>query len=586
MKLETRNQKAESGGRQTGISAFAKFRSYHLPWILSWLAAFTALVFLHLPLLRLPYFWDEAGYYIPAAMDFFHYGQLIPSSTLPNGHTPLVIIYLAMAWRAFGFSPLVARTAMIAVAAGTLAGLYALGRRAANREIRCWSVLLLALSPLFFAQSSLAHLDLAAGLFTLLALLALLDGHPWMFALASTAAVLSKETALVLLPVAWVFSWWQRRRTTSPLARAWWAAYLAPIAALIAWTAFYHHATGFWTGNREYLSYNLYSTLHPVRALLTLLRRLYETFVGGFNWLLTAGAIAGIVWARRKKIGANPVTSVIPAKPVLREGRGVGVRSANPLETPGIPASRPRPLEQQAAKAGIYSANRETPVIPAREEIHSLFFLGGWLTAAYLVMLSLVGGAILPRYLLPIFPPLVLIAVILIWRLPRAAARAIVVFTAGCFVWAWSLNPPFPFPFEDNLTYADFVRLHVRTAQLLQAQAGKDRILTAWPASDELTHPFLGYVRQPLNVVALQDFGRQDFDGVSPESFDCLYLYSRRWEPSNNWMKRFSWLERLQQRYFDYQPEVSESELVARYHLRLLTSLAGRRQWARIYVKQ
>jgi 4-amino-4-deoxy-L-arabinose transferase-like glycosyltransferase len=524
----------EKDDRQTGIRAFAKFGTSHLHWIFSWLAAFAVLLFLHLPFLRLPYYWDEAGYYIPAAMDFFHYGRLIPTSTPPLGHTPLVIIYLALAWRAFGFSPLVTRTAMIAGAAGTLAGLYALGRRVANWEIRCWSVLLLGLSPLFFAQSALAHIDLPAALFTVLALLALLEDHPTRFALASTAAVLSKETAVVLLPVAWIFSWWHHKRTTGTLARAWWAAYLAPIAVLIAWTAFYHHATGFWTGNRQYLSYNLYSTLHPVRALMTLLRRLYETFVGGFNWLLTAGAIAGTAWARRKRIGANLKTSVIPAK------------------------------------AGI----------------HSLFFLGGGLTAAYLVMLSVVGGAVLPRYLLPIFPPLLLIAVILIWRLPRPFARSIMIITASCFVWAWFLNPPFPFPFEDNLTYADFIRLHERAAQFLQAQAGKQRILTAWPASDELARPFLGYVRQPLNVVALQDFGRQDFDGVSPESFDCLYLYSRRWEPANNWMKRFSWFQRLQRRYFDYQPEVAESELAARYHLRLLASLAGHRQWVRIYVKQ
>jgi len=141
----------EKVGRQTGIRTFARFGSFHPHWVFIWLAASAVLVFLHLPLLRLPYFWDEAGYYIPAAMDFFHSGRLIPSSTLPNGHTPLVIVYLAMAWRAFGFSPLVTRTAMIAVAAATLAGLYALGRRVANREIRCWSVLLLALSPLFFA---------------------------------------------------------------------------------------------------------------------------------------------------------------------------------------------------------------------------------------------------------------------------------------------------------------------------------------------------------------------------------------------------------------------------------------------------
>jgi hypothetical protein len=507
-------------------------------------------------------------------MDFFRTGQLVPSSTLPTGHTPLVIIYLALAWRAFGFSPVVTRAAMIVVAACTLAGVYALGRRVANREIGCWSVLLLALSPLFFAQSVLAHLDLAAGLFTLLALLALLDEHPWRFALASTCAVLSKETAVVLLPVAWLFSWWQHRRAASSLARAWWAAYLAPLVVLIAWAGFYHHATGFWTGNREYLRFNLYSTLNPVRVLLTLLRRLYQTFIGGFNWLLTAGAIAGIRWARRNKIGAPQGESHPFACHSERSEESRSAQVSDGGTTLQAQATLHAPPEESVQ-------NQPGPSIRRR-----FLFLGGWLTAAYLVMLSLVGGAVLPRYLLPVFPPLVLIAVILIWRLPRPAARSVMVFTAGCLVWAWFLNPPYPFPFEDNLAYADFIRLHEQAAQLLEAQPGNRRILTAWPASDELARPYLGYVRQPLNVVAVEGFGRHEFHSVSLESFDCLYLYLRRWEPSSNWLRSFPWLQRLQEHYFEYQPQIPEQELAARYHLRLLASFERRHQWVRIYVRQ
>jgi 4-amino-4-deoxy-L-arabinose transferase-like glycosyltransferase len=544
--------------RRLGVEAFTRFVSFRVRPIFGWLAAFVVLCLLHYPLLRLPYYWDEAGYYIPAAMDFYRSGQLVPSSTLPTGHTPLVIIYLALAWRAFGFSPLVTRAAMIVFAAGTLTGVYALGRRVANREIRCWSVLLLALSPLFFAQSVLAHLDLAAGLFTLLALLALLDERPWHFALASTCAVLSKETAVVLLPVAWIFSWWQHRRAASSLPRAWWVACFAPLVALVAWAGFYHQATGFWTGNHQYLQYNLYSTLNPVRMLLTLLRRLYETFVGGFNWLLTAGALAGIRWAQRNKIG---------------QAQGIVAQAAGDKTT--LPA-----------QATAWEASEESGQNQPRSNILRRFvFLGGGLTMAYLVLLSVVGGAVLPRYLLPIFPPLVLIAVILIWRLPRAAARSIMVFTAGCFVWAWFLNPPYPFPFEDNLAYADFIRLHEQAAQFLEAQPGNRRILTAWPASDELARPLLGYVRQPLNVVALEGFGRHEFHSVSPESLDCLYLYSRHWEPSNNWLTRFPWLQRLQQRYFEYQPQIPEQELAERYHLKLRASFERRRQWVRIYVR-
>ncbi len=499
-------------------------------------------VLLHFPLLRLPYFWDEIGYYIPAAMDFFHSWKLVPSSTLHTGHPPLVIVYLGLAWRAFGFSPLVTRAAMLVVAACTLAGVYALGRRVAGREAGYWSVMLLALSPLFFAQSTMAHLDLTAGLFTLLALIALLSGRPASFALAATCAVLSKETAVVLAPLGWWFFCWRARRGMQPMARAWWAAFLCPLAALVAWEVFYHHVTGVWTGNSEYLRYNLYSTLNPVRALLALVRRLFETFVSGFNWLLTAGAIAGFYWSHRKRMGGCP---------------GGGPLGAS---------------EEPALNQSAQTTQRQ------------LFFIGGWLIAIYLVMLSVVGGAILPRYLLPIYPPLVLIAVILIRRLPKLAARSLLALTACCFVWAWFLNPPYPFPYEDNLAYADFVQLHERAAQFLEAQAGDKRVLTAWPATDELARPSLGYVRRPLHIVASEGFAGDDFRSISMDSFDCLYLYSRRWEPANNWLERFPRLLRLQARYFEYQPQAREDELVAKYHLRLLASFEKRGQWVRIYV--
>ena len=42
---------------------------------------FAALYASHFTLLRLPYYWDEAGYYIPAAWDFFRTGSLIPITT-------------------------------------------------------------------------------------------------------------------------------------------------------------------------------------------------------------------------------------------------------------------------------------------------------------------------------------------------------------------------------------------------------------------------------------------------------------------------------------------------------------------------
>src|SRR5208282_4299768 len=110
--------------------------------LLVFFTTFVALLLLHAPLLRLPYFWDETGYYIPAAMDFYRSWLLIPQTTLPEGHSPLVMIYLGLAWRLFGYSAWTARIAMTLIATATVASLYVLARRIANREIAAWSAVL------------------------------------------------------------------------------------------------------------------------------------------------------------------------------------------------------------------------------------------------------------------------------------------------------------------------------------------------------------------------------------------------------------------------------------------------------------
>jgi putative addiction module component (TIGR02574 family) len=115
-----------------------------LPWVAGLPLVFSVLLLVHWPLLHLPCFWDEAGYYIPAALDFYHLGKLIPESTLPTGHTPLVMVYLALAWKMFGFSPPVTRLVMALVAAGTVTATYALGRRVAGAEAAAWSAALLS----------------------------------------------------------------------------------------------------------------------------------------------------------------------------------------------------------------------------------------------------------------------------------------------------------------------------------------------------------------------------------------------------------------------------------------------------------
>src|SRR5262245_42816135 len=71
----------------------------------------------HSGFLALPYFWDEAGQFVPAALDILREGSFIPRSITPNVHPPAVMAYLAAVWRILGYSPAVTRCAMLLLAA-------------------------------------------------------------------------------------------------------------------------------------------------------------------------------------------------------------------------------------------------------------------------------------------------------------------------------------------------------------------------------------------------------------------------------------------------------------------------------------
>jgi 4-amino-4-deoxy-L-arabinose transferase-like glycosyltransferase len=498
------------------------------------LGGWAALVLAHYRLLCLPYFWDEAGYYALAAVDFYRQHLLIPHSTWSLGHTPLGAVYVGTAWRLFGLSPCVARVAMLLIAAATVVATYELGsrvfRRPSGREMAAWAALLLAVSPLFFAQSAMLHIDLPAALFITLAIIALLERRMALFALAGSLAVLSKETSAIFLPVAWIYAWRQRRE----LRAIDWAGLLSPLLVALAWTVYNHHHTGFWTGNAQYLKYNIYSTLNPIRFLLSLARRLYQLLLGGFGWVLTVGAFLGLRRQRRREIG-----------------------------TP-IPGEAP-PLDASAAK------------------LRDLLFLGAGLCTSYLLFHSIVGGALLRRYLLPAFPVFYLGAVWCLWELPRRLARGFSAAAAVLFVAGWFLTGFYSFEFESNLAYADFVRLHQEAAHYLEQRGEDARILTTWPATGELTQPFLGYVTRPLRVIPIEDFGKTSFIEVRPESFDLLYLYSRKSESLRKGVMQIPLVRQLNRRYFDYVPQISDDVLIDHFHLRLMKAFERHGQWVRIY---
>lgn len=496
----------------------------------------------HAWLARLPYFWDEAGYYVPAAHDIFVSGSLIPQSTVSNAHPPLVMAWVALWWKLFGEVPAASRAAMWAVAAFTLLGVYRLSERANNRQVAVGTTLLTMLYPVFFAQSSLVHLDLAAAGCTFWGLRAYLDDRRLPMFLWFALAGLTKETA-ILAPAAlalWEifgFSLLSRNKQLLffPQRNAGrFVALVTSAVPLALWFGYHYAMTDFIFGNPEFFRYNVVATINPLRVVLALGSRLWQAFLYMGLWALTILTIFAMTL---------------------------------PAQSDSDGTTRPR------------------IAIPIQITFAVVIF-------AYIAALSLVGGAVLSRYMLPVVPLVILIGVSTLWR-RIAAWKLVVAGIAVLFVAGWFWNPLYSFPFEDNLSYRDYVQLHQAGAQYLQSHFRNARVLTAWTASDELNRPWLGYVEQPMNIVRIENFSAEELRTFALANqtsgdrapYDVILAFSTKYEPRFDITDRAPW-SGLKTRFFGYHRDLPPEAIALMLGGRIVMQERRTGQWIAVIAKE
>ena len=483
---------------------------------------FAGIYVAHAPLLRLPYYWDEAGYYIPAAFDFFRTGSLIPVTTLSNAHPPLPSIYLALCWKLAGFSPLVTRTAMCFIATLALLAVYRLAMVLTGRPGAAFAtVLLTALYPVWFAQSTLAHADLFAAAATLWGLAFAFDNHyptqtsrgrarSWAAVACFSVAALSKETAIVTPLALALWEGWQAwqirlqdRGQVDPASGRehvlTGSRYLLVVFPLALWYAWHYHKTGYIFGNPEFLRYNATATLTPLRILIAFAHRVVHI--------------------------ALHMNMFVPVLCTLAAMMLPGLD-----ENDGTPRPRIALLDQERLYFAI---------------------------VGNLIFFSVMGGALLTRYLLPLYPLVLLICVNTLRRRvrywPALIALSGIAFVAGLFV-----NPPYRFAPEDNLAYADAIVLHQQAIRYTLARYPRSMILTAWPATDELTKPELGYVRTPATVAPIDNFSLDQIQRAaqSTQPFATALLFSTKYDPPRLPLGLGPRNEAMDSRFFDFHRDL------------------------------
>lgn len=490
---------------------------------MQWSGTYPALVFavifvfiflLHLPLLQLPYFWDEAGYYVPAARDLLITGSLIPHSTVSNAHPPLVMAWLALWWKVVGYAPLVTRTAMLVLAALSLLGVFRLAERVTNTRVAIASTLCTGLYPVFFAQSSLAQVDLAAAGLTFWGLSAYIEGQTVATVFGFALAALAKETA-ILAPIA--LAVWEivgRLARKSSQRKLWLdgsdpsantdsvrriVSLLMPALPLALWYVYHYSHTGYVFGNPEFFRYNVGATLNSTRFLLALGMRLWQVVGYLHLWVLTLPTLLAM-W-------------------MLPPRRDSG-------------------------------SERSRITVP----VQMVFYV---VVLTNVAAMAVIGGAVLARYMLAAVPLVIILSVSTLWR-RLSFWRSAIAFVVFAFVAGWFWNPPYGFSPEDNLAYRDYVLLHEDGERFLEARYPMARVLTAWPASDEVTRPWLDYVTRPMRVVRIENFSLDEILSAADfrSNYEVALIFSTKYEPGARPWDRWRTWTTMKSRFFGFHRDL------------------------------
>lgn len=484
-------------------------------------AFFLLLAAVHYPYLRLPYFWDELGQFIPASLDLLYTQSWIPVTTTPNIHPPGVMAYLALVWKIAcngAHSILATRLAMLALAAFGALGSFLLAIRL-GRGCPGYpalpAILLLLASPLFYAQSMLAQLDMPAMVFTVWALYLFLEERHGMAALACAALCVSKETGAILPGMFAVWLAVRERRFRFA------AYYVVSLIPLFVWIGALWDETGSPMGDSQFAQYNAVYSLHPVRLLAAIPRRFFYLFVSEFRWI---GTLA-----------------------ILAAPRGTFAGSA---------------AWRWAAAFGF----------------------------AHILTVSVFGGAVLERYLLPVLPLVYAAMGCAFANLKQAWLRwaAPAALTVGLLVSIFT-GPPYLVPFENNIAFTDFVQLHEEAAAALHRMEPRRprSVATAWPLTDALRRSEFGYTDRTFEqIVETTDFSPRNVEDAVRKTpgVEVVVLYDRLHEPA--WtLSSIPVVREFLTKYYGYSPQITPEEMRALGYVQTLR-IEQRGQWVAIYVSR
>lgn len=230
------------------------FRKTSIPFIV-FLLCLATFIFLKVPHIGLPFFWDEAGVYGRIVFQLADQGlSLHPKAInewLSRGHPLLYPNMIAGVCIVFGKNVVVAHAANFAIACTLLISLFFCLRKIFNPWVGLIAAVFLMIQPIFYTQSVLVLPEVALTLSLWWATWGFINKNYHLYILFGTAAVLIKEPAIIWLASLFLWDLMHLKKTSTWRIVLW----LAPIwifgiflviqKAALGWYFFPYHAQAF-----------------------------------------------------------------------------------------------------------------------------------------------------------------------------------------------------------------------------------------------------------------------------------------------------------------------------------------------------
>ncbi len=457
--------------------ATSKSHESKLPRAEIWLAFGIAVIWallLRAGPLDLPYFWDEADVYAPGAHWLAENSLDFRPGVFPDdysrGHPPLLYVMAGMSFRAFGPEPLIGHLVVLPFAALALAATYLLGMCLWGRRTGLAAATLLGITPLFASISAMLLPEVTLTALAALAMLLFVRGRFIALAFCGSAMVLLKETGLFV-----------------PLA----------LAGAVGLEALWH---------RQLLKAVVWKRLALILVPIPVL-------AGFFVWQkLGAGYFIfphhqNLFWAR--DAGFSDLLTVAPST-LVWHGRWLVVGAGGLLALLAIRRKDLRPGLQGLRGTEPYSPDK-TPGATSLALAVALLFLGNTIFFTQMFWLH--------RYALPVHPGILLLATAALlsdtgkfknklWRFARwVPVLGALLWAATGLKTATAANEA-----ELNFSYADVIATHLQAYRAMEQNPMNPEgvVLSSWPMTIELRHPYLGYVSSSQKSVHIDQLRRDD----------------------------------------------------------------------------